>query len=398
MSATSDFPKHTAQSVFNAGLVLQSKPKIEENEYGMLQGTLQFLCANKHWPRIKPKRGTPLDQFRCGDRESAAVLKAYNFLGAQTNGFVRSGSSPGIGILEVVCQGAVFDVLDGVYPVYNPGQVPSGRDIISPIARINGGSAIFQFSNNRWERTLFMGSGRAPIVVPIGVDQITINDLPTNGAPVNILERIYSPNELRPTLNGYSNTTEESYRFATGPAQPALDEPEVELDGEPFGDITTPFATVDSTAQTITVPISRTSDNENGINGDVSIVVDYHSIDLHYEYMARDRSPRPRFLQSAYETIGNNWLVKLPNDYSGGGSQNAQLIIDKATVIVNGNVTADQDSALALWPANVALFGSGARFSQMPAGQFWHVTETAQIQFVANQLAAQSGALLGNPG
>jgi hypothetical protein len=94
----------------NAGLVIQSKPVIDKTEYGMRQTTLKFNLRNENYKTIDPKRGTPCPDFTAGDERTAATLAYLDFLGAQTSRFTPGGVAPGIGILEVLCQGAIFNV------------------------------------------------------------------------------------------------------------------------------------------------------------------------------------------------------------------------------------------------------------------------------------------------
>lgn len=109
MSAVRDFPRHTNLAALSAGLVLQTQTEIDTNEYGLAQATLKFLCLNQNRKRCTPVRGTGCDQFRAGDDVTKRALKDMAELGAQTSRFIRHGKSPGKGILEVLCQGAIFD-------------------------------------------------------------------------------------------------------------------------------------------------------------------------------------------------------------------------------------------------------------------------------------------------
>lgn len=93
----------------SAGLVLQSKTEIDTNEFGLMQGTLKFYLLNEKWPDLEPSRGTALTGFTAGDSRTQAVFDAYGtYIGKQTSRFIRNGCAPGVGTLEVLCQGAKF--------------------------------------------------------------------------------------------------------------------------------------------------------------------------------------------------------------------------------------------------------------------------------------------------
>lgn len=92
-----------------SGLVLQSKPEIDCNEFGLQEATLKFWLYNNAYPTFVPKRGTPVTSFLT-DVASKNTLTGISFLGCQTTRWTRGiGSNTiGVGTLEVHCQGAVF--------------------------------------------------------------------------------------------------------------------------------------------------------------------------------------------------------------------------------------------------------------------------------------------------
>jgi len=91
--------------------MLLAKPEIDTTEYGMKQGTFRFLIDNALWPSIEPPRGTPCGAtgFVGADAGTISFLNSVSFMGAQTLRYTRGGQCPGVGILEVLCQGADFD-------------------------------------------------------------------------------------------------------------------------------------------------------------------------------------------------------------------------------------------------------------------------------------------------
>lgn len=399
MPAIKLYPRRTNPQAFDAGLILQSKPRIECNEFGMQQATLQFLCDNKHWPRLAPRRGTPVDQFQCGD-DSIRILKAYNFLGAQTSGFTRNGNTPGIGLLEVMCQGAIFDVLDGVYPVYDAAPADNAGDLILPRGtHLYGDSVTFVFQAHAFH-TLILGTTPSGTDLGTyrasgGVQSITVSGLPTNGARIyvqNVISIAEFYNLPPGTQTGVQLVRSEFYVFDTGPISIAPSG--TNLDGHSFGDITTPLFQLDSTLQSIEVPIIDTSSGGTGNDAKESVILQYHTLDLRYEYMARDLSQRPRFIQSTYG-YDDKFLVYV-------GDKKFQLLIDKADVQSSGHATFDFGmtfdgsfiidrlaNPLNFWKQNVSLIGTGAQFQQIPSGPYYHVIETAQIQFKARPLGAR---------
>jgi hypothetical protein len=102
-------PVNIRPRLLEGGLVLVPKnPEIECNEAGLEQGTLQFYCLNTKYPDLAPVRGTPCPDFSTIDTRTSAVLAELDYLGAQTRRFKRSGKATGLGILEILCQGARF--------------------------------------------------------------------------------------------------------------------------------------------------------------------------------------------------------------------------------------------------------------------------------------------------
>jgi hypothetical protein len=284
MPAIREFPKHTNPAALRAGLVLQAKPEIDCNEYGMEQGTLKFLTFNENLKRLAPKRGTPCSQFKAGDDLTARILRQLDYIGAQTNGKIFGGGS-GIGMLEVLCQGAIFAGHSG--------------DI-------------------------------AGVITPASEDD----------------------------------------------------------------PITAPNNPISSTADTVTVQVFSFQDAGTL---KISDVINYHAIDLHFEYMARDKARRPRFLKSEYELDAETGLLIIDDD--GASDSMLELLIDSIGVQEesSGAVTLVNPTAEVLdrienprnyWQQAIVFAGTGARFEQTPAGSFWHVLETATIKIVPKDNSA----------
>lgn len=115
----------------NTGLMLKSKAEIDSNEFGLLQSNFKFTLKNENWPTLDPSQGTPLSQLTPGDALTQSVFTAYGtYLGKQTSRFTRHGEAPGIGLLEMVCQGAVF-----------PSNQPTASIVSIPLTSYGSGYA-----------------------------------------------------------------------------------------------------------------------------------------------------------------------------------------------------------------------------------------------------------------
>jgi len=109
--------QHTSAGArpYDTGLVLQARPEIDNNEFGMKQGTFRFVLNNTLWPAKEPVRATPCGAtgFVGADSLTQSFLTGVSFMGAQTSRWTRGGHCPGVGILEVLCQGANFTQTGG---------------------------------------------------------------------------------------------------------------------------------------------------------------------------------------------------------------------------------------------------------------------------------------------
>lgn len=122
------------------------------------------------------------------------------------------------------------------------------------------------------------------------------------------------------------------------------------------------------------------------------VTVDYHTIDLSFEYMAKVRASRPRFLKASYDLAADGKSLIINSDAS---PLLLELLIDRAvgqqlfpTLGDAGNVDAslaNPETAIAdaTWRPGVEYRGTGAVFKQTPAGQYFHVLETTSIKIFA---------------
>lgn len=95
-------------TVSDAGLIIQARPELDTNEAGLIQTKLIFNLRNGKFADLNPPRGTACPDFIAGDDITTAVLAEFPYLAAQTSKMVRDAIAPGIGQLEVDCQGAIL--------------------------------------------------------------------------------------------------------------------------------------------------------------------------------------------------------------------------------------------------------------------------------------------------
>lgn len=382
MPAINTFPKHTNPQALRAGLVLQPKPDTNTNEFGLEEGTFQFITFNENLKRFQPKRGTGCASFIAGDDLTARILKKeFPHLGAQTAKKIRSGHCPGIGILEVQVMGAIFDVLDGVYPFYDTPGLGGTGELVSPAPGVvlDRSGFTFRFRHN-WQHFIYIGTTENADDLfssnTVG-DSVDVSNIPIAGAPIYVTLQSFPPG-----LQGDPPVERYVFETAAVATEPSPDDPYT--DGAPFGPITTPFRPVDSTLQNVVIPLlDFTQGNIPDSNLRLNVLIDYHAVDLKYEYVARDFSHRPRFLKSSYSYD--------PGFLFDADDRKLKLLIDNVRIDSTGSVTLENPPAELVdvirnpqnhWEDKLSLIGTGSQFSQVPAGQFWHVTETTQVQLV----------------
>jgi len=126
------------------------RPEIDNNEFGMKQGTFRFVINNTLWPAKEPVRATPCGAtgFVGADALTQSFLNGVSFMGAQTSRFIRGGHCPGVGVLEVLCQGANFTQGGGstTTPTFEIVSIPitnKGAGYTScPTVAISGGGQV----------------------------------------------------------------------------------------------------------------------------------------------------------------------------------------------------------------------------------------------------------------
>lgn len=108
------------------------------------------------------------------------------------------------------------------------------------------------------------------------------------------------------------------------------------------------------------------------------ITIEYYTIDLHFEYVGKNRQQAPRFLQSEYQLDSSGFIV---TDSSTGDAM--QLNVDSAvsqTITAGAVSPVFTDVPASTWKPLVKYVGTSSRFEQTQAGQYWHILETNSIR------------------
>ena len=107
----------------NNGLILQAKPKVTTSDAGLREATLIFHVRDDKAKLLQPARRTKCSDFVAGSPRTAQLLADLDFLACQTADYTLSGvapgknGAPGIALMEVHCQGAIFDLGTSAAPV-----------------------------------------------------------------------------------------------------------------------------------------------------------------------------------------------------------------------------------------------------------------------------------------
>ena len=142
-------------------------------------------------------------------------------------------------------------------------------------------------------------------------------------------------------------------------------------------------------------PITFESTGTGGDPGSTPIVVgkkatiEYHAIELSFEYVARDFASRPRFLKDEYQlnSAGELLIEPIRGRTMSLDIDSVAAVQQLATVDANGNMSGLSDGpAVAIspdeWRSAIKYVGTAAQFEQTPAGLYWHVKETTTIKIV----------------
>ncbi len=149
------------------------------------------------------------------------------------------------------------------------------------------------------------------------------------------------------------------------------------------------FEPGDGTVDPSTLPPTPVATYNIGLKA----TIDYHAIELTFEYVAKDFASAPRFLQNEYFIDAYGAITIDP--VSG---KKMTLEVDSVSAITqleeidsSGNATLKDgppaDIDLATWLAAVRFIGTAAQFEQTPAGAGWHVSENTTIKIMPKNIA-----------
>jgi hypothetical protein len=129
------------------------------------------------------------------------------------------------------------------------------------------------------------------------------------------------------------------------------------------------------------------------------VTIDYRAIELNFDYIAGVKQPDPRFVRDEYQLDANRRIIINPATGEVFGLKLDEVTAIKLNVTVDatsGNITVTDGPQVALaegiWRPWVKYIGTAAQFQQVPAGQYWHVTETATVKMVPIQA---TGSIVG---
>ena len=344
----------------NQGLILQSRTiEISKSESGLLQTTLVFHLRDDQYAVCDPPRRTICPNFNPGSNRTAEALRALPYLAAQTSNFKRSAiappgrnGEPGIGLLEVLCQGAIFPGNQSVeeVPIHDGGQGYASR----PTVTIAGGSSITDATADTYLGVesyevddggtgyadgdlLETSGGTAAITAKISVITAGTGGSidPADGAELRVTTPgAYSALPSNPvSLTGGSGSGAQinvtSWALAlivvsNGGEYPPSGQPtatisggspdtaatlELPIMGPRFGDvITEPYDLITTVKDTVEITVYE----DNSPEPRYLATIDYRAIELSYEYCATLRSPEPRFIFNEYTMDGDGNIITNP--------------------------------------------------------------------------------------
>jgi hypothetical protein len=413
---------------FSSALTLQSKPEVDKNEFGLRQATLRFALANDQWPAKEPARATPCSSF-LGDTLSMSFLNSISFMGAQTSRWTRDGQCPGIGILEVLCQGAKFDPTyeSGAVTPYFPTVTTTLEDLTfsiydTPIVGVTPGSPPPPGTTNqnvRLATTADVGAsyinhyGSQGLAYLIGLGQYLLIDgsaqpgatgaaLAGTVPQLSVGQTFLVKNQANAAANGIyvlehqgtsaldpwrahrSSVMDVASEFNSGVQVSVTDG--ITNKGTVWQCVPQPGTFIVGTSGVGFICIAGCTAATGGTPGTTAptlvplynIHLLYHSIDLHFEYMATTRQQDLRYIKDEY-SIDSTGLV----DIGGGLFQVLQVERAEAQKPQSSSPTVWAAAPDDIWKAAVHYPGTSARLEQTPAGQYWHVLETASVKIEA---------------
>jgi hypothetical protein len=378
---------------FPDGLVLQFRPEIDEAETGQLQSTLRFLLANDKYPRLNPARKTLCSDFPAGDDKTSAVMASLDYLGKHSSRFTRSGHAPGIGILEILCQGAVFtdpDDEDAITTPFDPSSTT--KDSTSFIVYFGGVGTI---SANVATTANLPATYAALVLTASANGRLVIDGVkPSAGNYVLVKDQttasqngVYQVIDLGRDPYTDGSLTGRPWKLKRVPELDESSEVTLTVFVVVLTGTTNARTTWHCTSSGITLDsgaINFEAVADSVFTPRFNVTLTYYAIDLHFEYIARKRVARPRFLQREYTLDEEGFLIIDPITHT-----TLELFVEKisaspASYILGSVDVAATEAAIeadeTIWRNSVKYVGVGSRFEQTPSGPYFRVVETTTIK------------------
>jgi hypothetical protein len=387
-------PQHTSAGsrAYDTGLVLQARPEIDTNEFGLKQGTLRFLLGNSRWPTLEPVRGTPTDQFTTGNSITADYLYSIRFMAAQTCRWTPGGHCPGVGILEVVVQGAKFD------PAYEGGYVTRYFNTISTTLEDLTFTIYDMASAGTTLQSRVATTG--PLNATYSINEfgyaelrsVFYETLTIDGGTPSVNNKVLVKDQANAAHNGlyvvknigkpigFGNEYWKMIRAATmDEAAEFVSTVYVSIaEGTANSGTLWNLVPAGGTFVVGTSTVTFTSATIGAVTPLYNVHLQYHSIDLHFEYMSLTHQQALRYIQDDYTVDALDTVFLAP-----GLFQNLSIEKAEAQALTSTNPTVWAAIDRSIWQGNVFYPGTSARFEQTPAGVYWHVLETASIKIQA---------------
>jgi hypothetical protein len=386
--------QHTSAGLraYDTGLVLQARPEIDTNEFGLKQGTLRFLLANSRWPELEPVRGAKCSTFVIGNSLTESYLSGISFMAAQTKRWTHGGHCPGVGTLEVMCQGAAFH--DGyesgeVTPYFNtisttledltfniydmPSDGTTLQATLATTAALNATYSINSSGFAELKSVFFERLTVDGIDASLNIKVLVKDQVNTAHNGLYVVKQVGKP-------IGYGNENWKMIRASS------MDEP-AEFVNTVYVNVSTGTANSGTLWNLVpgggtfvvgTTGVTFTSASASAVTPLYNVHLQYHSIDLHYEYMAKQRQQTLRYVQDDY-TVGDGDLCEI----TPGSFQKLEIEKAEGQALASTNPTVWAAVDRDIWGASVFYPGTGARLEQTPAGAYWHVMETVSIKIHA---------------
>jgi hypothetical protein len=380
--------------VLDAGLILLGRnPIVDENEYGLHQGTLRFELRNSKYVDFRMNRGVACPDFIAGDDLTGNVLAELDYLACQTKRFTRNGAGPGRGLLDVLCQGAIFDSNyengeatpyyfvpgstkeDVSFTIYQtPEELANTYALCATTADL--GPVVYEEISD--PPGIILRQAETEIAARLEMDGIR----PSLG------NRVLVKNQSDPVQNGLYIVTDiglmDGHTHWRMRRHGTMDE-----DSEVTADQVVSIYSGDTQANTFwqcdpdtPVTLGTTDINYTQLVATAGayvptfeVQISYYAIDLHFQYVAKNRQQRPRYLQAEYE-LGDGNLVTVAEGIE------LELFVEKVqgrSLLAGSTGTwgrIDDD----VWRNGVNLIGSASRFEQPQKGQVFDVLETTTIK------------------